>query len=117
MEINDENVKIKIYLKDKGNLLANVNVTIDTVEYGYLTVKGFQIWRSQKFNSRLQENINITPPRRKIYGAYIDLAFFDDVNKWYKLEARIYDAYHIAQTKKENKKVENEDIDPNDINL
>lgn len=116
MEINKANIKIKIFLKEnKGNLLANANITINTVDFGYLTLKGFQIWRSSKFNGRLQEAINITPPRKRVFGSFSNLIFLNDENKWHILENYIYEAFKKAQSNKKEKEVLNEDINPDEI--
>ena len=96
MEISDENVKISVFIKDKGNLLANATVSLETVAYGFVTIKDFQIWRSKNLNSRLQEYINIKPLQRNIWGRWIDRVFFEDTEKWYELEAEIYNKYFVA---------------------
>ena len=114
MEIRDENVKIKIFFpKKESRLLANATVSIATIEYGFVTIKGFQIWISSNLNDRLQEAINITPPSRQIYGRYVPFVFLESKESWYRLEERIYDAYHLAVSRK-NKK-ESEDVNTNDI--
>ena len=41
-----ENVKIHIDIKNKENLLANATISIDTAEFGQITIKNFQmVWR------------------------------------------------------------------------
>ena len=99
MEISDGNVKIRIFIKNKNNLLANAIVSLETVYFGWITLKDFQIWRSQNLNSRLQEYINIKPLQRNVYGKCLDRVFFEDNEKWYELEAKIYDAYFLARSK------------------
>ena len=69
MEMQD--VKIKVYIKDKDNLIANANVSLNTVLFGFVTIKGFQLWKSTHFNERLSESINITPPTKQGYGRYL----------------------------------------------
>lgn len=112
MDIEDENLKIKIVLKDKNNLLANANITIKTVAFGYVTIKGFQIWKSNKFNDRLQEPLNVAPPSKQAFGRYIQIVFLEDAKRWYELESRIYGAYLDVRNKS---KIEYEDIDPEDL--
>ena len=101
MSLDGEDVKISIFLKDKGRLLANAVVSFNTIIFSYVTVKDFQLWESTKFNERLQEAINITPPTRNIYGKYSQRVFLEDKKKWIDLEARIYDAYCAARNKKQ----------------
>lgn len=103
MEIDDGYIKIRILLKDKNNLLANATVSIETINYGFVTIKDFQIWRSQKMNGRLQEFINIKPPQRNVYSKWIDRVFFEDRERWIDLEARVYDAYCIARNNSKEK--------------
>lgn len=89
----DENVKIKIYVKNKGNLLANATVFLNTIECGVAVLKGFQIWNSRIFNNRLKENINISPPSVTFYGKSVCLVFFENPESWNRLEQKIYEAY------------------------
>lgn len=96
MEISDGNVKIRIFIKNKNNLLANAIVSIETVYFGWITLKDFQIWRSQNLNNRLMEFINIKPLSRNIYGKWLERVYFEDQEKWFELEQRIYDAYFKA---------------------
>lgn len=112
MEIEDENVKIKIvFPKKQMRLLANANISLNTIEYGFITIKGFQIWPSSQMNTRLQEEINITPPSRMLFGRYYPFVWIEDEKQWHELEGRIYDAYHKAK----NKQVDSEKVNPEDI--
>ena len=78
MKNGNENVKISILLKDKGNLLANANVSFVTLEFSTVTLKDFQIWKSPIYNSRLEDNINIQPPGIMIYGRFRAKAYFEE---------------------------------------
>lgn len=89
----DGDVKIKVLIKNKGKLLANANIAIETVTFGFITIKGFQIWSSTRFNERLQEAINITPPTKQAYGHFIQQVFFEDKDKWFGLEEKIYGVF------------------------
>lgn len=97
-----DNLKIQIVLKNKSSLLANANVCLETVFFGYITIKGFQVWRSRNFNERLQEKINIAPPTKYAYGKYIQQVFFETKDKWYELETKIYEAYLNERSKNGN---------------
>lgn len=110
--VDEKHLKISIHFKDKEKLLANATICLETLEYGPLTIKGFQIWKSSQINDRLGEAINITPPSQPLYGRYITLLFFEDEQKWFKLERRIYDAYCLAKTKRAGR---DEYIDPKDV--
>lgn len=105
-----ENVKIVIYIKNIRALLANANLTLKTSEFGNIVIKGLPIWKSNRFNERLQENINITPPSKSNYGKYVDLVFFENKETWFEIERLIYSAYREKLNKKED-----EDVNPEDI--
>lgn len=108
-----ENVKIHIDLKNKENLLANATISLDTVEFGQITIKNFQIWKSKNFNSRLQANINIAPPSiRAGFRKYLALVFFEKENLWFEIERFIYSKYIETRIKNDGLK---EDINPEDI--
>ena len=107
-------VKIKVFIKDKNNLIANANVSLNTLDFGFVTIKGFQIWRSNVFNQRLNEQINITPPTKQTFGRYTQQVFFEDKDKWYELEAKIYDVFNNDRNKKLSKQSV-EDINIDDI--
>src|SRR3989344_8502223 len=112
MEMRD--VKIKVFIKDKGNLIANANVSINTVLFSFVTIKGFQIWKSDRFNERLQEQVNITPPTKQTYGRYTPQVFFEDKNKWFELEQMVYDAFN-TERQKGNSKSASEEVNVDDI--
>lgn len=89
----DEDVKVKIYIKNKGNLIANATVYLNTNGFGRLALKGFQIWNSQRFNERLKEKINISPPSKSVYGKSVYLLYFENPEGWNRLEQKIHEAY------------------------
>ena len=100
-EINNDNLKVKIFFpKKKSKLLANATVSINTIEYGFLTIKGFQIWPSSVMNGRLQEYINITPPSVQLFGKYCPFVFIEKVKDWENLEHYIYSAYLKASSER-----------------
>ncbi len=104
MSVLDENVNIKVFLKEgDSRLIATATVSVSTVDFGYVTIKGFQVWKSENLNGRLQEYINITPPTTMIKGGRIYLIFFEDREKWYGLEERIYDAFRLCKVKGKSK--------------
>ena len=107
-----ETTHINIILKDNAKLLANANISILTTDWGRLTIKGFQIWKSDRFNDRLNDKINITPPSRPSYGKYYPVVFFENHNSWYNLELDIYMAYtkKLEEQKKATVEEETEEI-------
>lgn len=113
---NNGDINIKIILKEGTRLLANGNITITTVNYGLITIKNFQIWQSLNYNARLQQAINITPPTiRSRFGRFIQQVFFEDVQKWYLLEASICEEYLKVKKLNEVKKIGYEEVDIDEI--
>lgn len=96
--------QIKIEIKNKGKLLANASVLIDTIEYGPINIKAFQIWQSSHLNTRLGGYINIKPPAQR----YFLFVFFETEKNWIKLEKQIWDSY-------KTKEAENTPIYPADV--
>lgn len=116
MEIDDEDLKIKVKLSKKSGdlILAKVKVIIKTTQYGLLTLKGFLVWKSTFIHPSFQELINITAPTKYVYGHYLPTAFFEDPKAWAKLQDRIYDAYRIALSRQSK---EDESIDPDSVRI
>lgn len=106
-----EDVKITIRLKNIKTLLANANVSLNTTLFGFVTIKGFQIWKSTNFNSRIQQAINITPPSKPSFGHYVQLVFFEDIKLWYELESQIHSAYIKELNKSKSLETEEVDVD------
>lgn len=104
-------MNIKITLKEKNNLLANATVVISTYDFGFITIKNFQIWKSKVYNERLQENINIQPPGISRYGHYFPSIFIENNQKWYEMEREIYHAYLDEKNKTNKKATEEINID------
>lgn len=97
-DYEDENCKIKIYPKtNKGNLLANATVSLNTVVYGFTTIKNFQIWRSRLLNSRLNEYINIVPTSINRFTQ----VFFENEDGWFLLEKTIFNVFSDVSLGKE----------------
>lgn len=103
--------KIYIYIPEKNSkLLANVSVTLTTLEFGKVTQKWFQIWESRLMNERLLAQVNITPPTVRIYSRYHPQVYFEDVDKWYELEMLIYKAYLDKINPRSEEKVDPDEI-------
>lgn len=116
-QINEENIKIVIFLKDKPKLLANATITVQSMEYGQVSIKNWQIWKSDNMNERLQEKINVQPPSINMYGKYHPVIFFQDKDQFFQIESRIYDAFCKARTTREDHKPNNENVDPNELDI
>ncbi len=98
----DKNIKINIKIQNRGKLLANANITLLTEGFGWITIKGFQIWESDILNSRLNEKINIKPTsQRNAYGKYPTIVYVEDETSWGKMEKEIYEAYKNKQLNEE----------------
>ncbi len=90
--MDTEKIKITILIRDKNTLLANANVCFYS-DFGMVTIKGFQIWKSNVFNERLGEGLNISPPSLQYKGGRVQLVFFESKEQWYELERLIYSKY------------------------
>ena len=91
-------IKINIKIQNQVNLLANASISLLTDGYGWITIKGFQIWKSNVLNTRLGENINIKPPSQKNpFGKYITIVFIEEPKFWEKMEGEIFKAYKDKQ--------------------
>lgn len=111
----DEDTKISVYLKPKGNIMAQANVSLKIASQNFITIKGFVIWKSTWIDPRFQEQVNITPPRRYIKGTWLDLVFFENIVDWSQMEEKIYSAYFKAKSEEDKKLIKNEDVDPDGI--
>jgi len=110
--MKNEDVRITIILKNSSNnLLANATISIETTYFGFVTIKGFQIWRSRVFNERLQEAINVKPPTIMPYGRPYQFVFFEDKQKWFELESKIYDSFVKIRDISKNDDSENINLD------
>lgn len=116
-KIEDKNLKIVVFLKDKPKLLANATITLNSAEHGPLAIKYWQIWKSDNMNERLQEKINVQPPSINMYGKYHPVIFFKDKDQFFAIEERIYDAYCLARNRREGNKPHNENVDPDEIDI
>lgn len=114
MEIDNVDVRITILLKEQPHLIANATVSLRTTIFGFVTIKGFQIWKSPRFNDRLQEAINITPPTKQIFGKYFHQVFFENPKEWIALESRIYDVFNKARSEN-SKKLPSENVSPDEL--
>lgn len=114
MEIDDEDVKIKIrFPKKDGKILARATIIVKTTAFGYIDLNGFIIWQSEHLHPLFQEAINITPPSIRKYAQYVKIVFVEEINKWQLLEQKIYDAYCLAKNSQVKKL--SQDVDPEDI--
>lgn len=109
-------LEVKIIPKNIKNLIANANIVLQT-DYGKVTIKGFQIWRSSFIHDRFQERINITPPCAMKYGKIFPYVFFEDKQSWLLIEEEIYNKYNLSKkngTEKKTVQIE-ETINPETI--
>lgn len=111
----DEDVKIRVFLNSKDNIIGRINIALKTSGSSFITIKGFVIWKSEWMHSKFQEQINITPPRLYRFGKWSDIIYFENKKDWYQIEEKIYSAYLKAKLEKDNKLIQNEDIKPEEL--
>src|SRR5690606_10089637 len=112
MQNVDVDYKITIIIKPGPKLLANANISFRT-SFDWITIKGFQIWRSDHFNERLGSKINVAPPSKNAYGKYHTQVFFENSQKWYEIEQLVFD--HFMQACRIKGVNISEDINPDEI--
>jgi DNA-binding cell septation regulator SpoVG len=105
-------LKIDVYIKDKGSMLAQVALT-----YGDLYIQGFRV-----MSSSFGDGLFVTPPTiRGRSGAYIWVAKITNPSVWVELENMIKERYKEVRLeyKQETSDLPSEivEIDPNDIPL
>lgn len=107
----------RVKIKNIKSLLANCDVTFETIDFGLITIKGFQIWKSNYLHPFFQEEINITPPTVRSNGKYVPLVFFEGAVKWEEIRERIYSEYHKEISKAGKEAANLDEVNLNDIHL
>lgn len=117
MSIHPNDIKIKIKLINSPTILAQATVIL----YDVWEEHGWKILRSDRIHRVFQEEIWVQAPSYKTFGEWKELVFINERELYDKVQEKIYDAYHMARSKKEGqeslKKDENEEINPRDIPL
>lgn len=90
------NIKVKIRLLNSETLLAQATVIFDDL----IETHGWKILRSIHMHPKFQENIWIQAPSYKPGGTWKEIVYITDRKLHEEIQDKIYDAYHMAKTKK-----------------
>ena len=116
--IHSDDIKIQIKLLDANTLLARATV----IFFEIVETHGWKVMRSNRMHPNFGEEVWIQAPcYRKSDGKWKEIVYITDRRLYEQVQEKIYDAYHMAKTKKLGQKaveeVKTEEIDPNDIPL
>lgn len=90
------NIKVKIRLLNSETLLAQATVIFDDL----IEIHGWKILRSSKIHPEFQEKLWIQSPSYKQRDSWREIVYILDRRLNDEIQRRIYDAYHMAKTKK-----------------
>lgn len=115
MDTSVGNIQIKLNLRDKGRLRAQVEVIFgQTIE-----TKGWRVMQSNRLHPKYQEYIFIQPPSYKTAKGWRPIVWTDDKELYTKIEDEIYDAYSKAKIlsgmDKDSPSPETETVDVNEL--
>lgn len=89
MELNLDDIEIKVRLVDSGTLKAIV-----AIDFGLFTVKGFRV-QTSTFANAYGQNLWLTAPSYKSnQGKYQYIFYMPDKELWHDLEDKIWKAYN-----------------------
>lgn len=116
-------IKIKIKLLNSKTILAQATVILFDVWEEH----GWKVLRSNRIHPIFQEKIWIQAPSfqsKKNHDDWKEMVFINDRKLWEQVLEKIYDAYHMAQTReidqksvKKSNQRSTEDVDPDEIPL
>jgi DNA-binding cell septation regulator SpoVG len=111
--ISRNDIKIKIKLLNSENLLAQATVIL----FGSWEEHGWKILKSNRVHPTFQEEIWIQSPSYKSFGEWKDIVFIDDRELYELVQEKIYDAYHMARSKKQGQESAKEKKSEEEINI
>lgn len=97
MTIVRDDIKIKIKLLNSGNILAQATIIL----FDIWEEHGWKVLKSNKVHPTFQDEVWIQSPSFKSSGGWKELVFINDRKLFELVQTMIYDAYHMAFTKKE----------------
>lgn len=95
MNIDPNNIKIKIKLLSSATILAQATVILfDTWEE-----HAWKILKSNKLHDIFQDHVWIQSPSFNAYGKWKELVFINDLDLYNLVQEKIYRAYKYAKDK------------------
>lgn len=106
---NIKDFEIKIKIKDERVLKA-----IASIRYLGVSMRGFRISSSSKFDVDIQDHFWIQPPVYLFAGKWIKLIRILDESVWRELKKRIFAAYKVENNKyyEQRLKTDNKEAPP-----
>ena len=101
MYINRSDITVKVVVIDSGILLARATVVL----FGGWEEHGWRIMKSTKTHPTFGEELWIQAPcfqttDKKGQKAWKEIVYIEDRPTWELVQEAIYDAYHMARSKK-----------------
>ncbi|OGK25283.1 hypothetical protein A3A46_03710 [Candidatus Roizmanbacteria bacterium RIFCSPLOWO2_01_FULL_37_13] len=124
--LSRSDIKINVKILNSGNLIARATVIL----FDVWEIHGWRIMKSTKMHPNFGENLWIQAPCYKTTKGWKEIVYINDRKTYDLVHEMIYDAYHMARSKKEglesidtkesskekqNLEVKNENINPDDI--
>jgi len=94
--ISRDDIKIQIKIFGSEKLLAKATV----IFLGTIETHGWRVMVSKKEHPVFGEYLWIQAPSFKTSKGYKEIVYIDDKKSWELVQELIYDAYHMARSKK-----------------
>ncbi len=98
--LSRNDIEIRITILNADNLIARATV----IFFGCVETHGWRIMKSTIMHPVFQENIWIQPPcfrAPKTKSGWKEIVYINHKNTFEFIQSMIYDAYHMARSKKE----------------
>ena len=117
--LSRNDIKVKVKLLNSANLLARATVIL----FDCWEEHGWRVMKSTKMHPRFGEEVWIQGPSYKTVLGWKEIVFINDLDTWELVHEMIYDAFHMARSKKEgqeglqskSKDSTNEEVNPDEI--
>jgi len=95
MNIDINDIKIKIKLLQSGNILAQATVIL----FDIWEEHAWKVLKSNIIHPVFQEKIWIQAPSYKQFGKWREIVYINNRTLYEKVQEKIYDVYHMAKAK------------------
>lgn len=94
MNINIEDITVKIKLRQTGKMLAQAEIIFGNI----IETKGWRIMFSDKIHPRFQEGLWIQPPSYRTAWKWNPVIYINNRTLYDLIEEKIYNAYRLERT-------------------
>lgn len=94
--IHQSDIKIKIKLLSSETILAQATIIL----FDIWEEHGWKVLKSNRIHPDFQEELWIQAPSYQRSGGWKEIVFINDPQLYNQVQKKIYDAYHMAKTKK-----------------